>query len=178
MVGQGFALVDGALVSICSHCSQKAWWLLDTMIFPANTGAPQAHSDMPEVVADDYNEARAIVMLAPRGACALLRLALQKLCAELGESGKNINDDIASLVKKGLLPQVQQSLDVLRVIGNNAVHPGELDLRDDGDTAMAIFGVMNVIVEQVITAPKHAQQLYASLPQGALDAIRKRDLNA
>ncbi|WP_424033423.1 DUF4145 domain-containing protein [Methylocella sp.] len=49
---------------------------------------------------------------------------MQKLCVELGEKGKNIDDDIANLVKKGLSPELQQALDILRVIGNEAVHHG------------------------------------------------------
>lgn len=145
------------------------------MIFPATSGAPLAHPDMPPEVAEDFNEARAIVSSSPRGACALLRLGLQKLCAALGEPGKNINDDIASLVGKGLLPQVQQALDILRVIGNDGVHPGVIDLRDDLQTAVALFGVMNLIVEQLISAPKHTEALYTTLPQGALDALQHRD---
>jgi hypothetical protein len=145
------------------------------MIFPLNGGAPLAHPEMPEDVAADYNEARMIVELSPRGACALLRLGLQKLCRALGEPGKNINDDIKALVGKGLLPKVQYALDALRVIGNNAVHPGELDLRDDRGTALALFGSMNLVVEQMIAGSRQARDLYASLPQGARDAIQKRD---
>ncbi len=77
-----------------------------------------------------------------------------------------------------MLPQVQQSLDLLRVVGNSAVHPGQMDLKDDVATATALFGVMNVIVEQMIAAPKHTAALYASLPQGALQAIQERDAGA
>lgn len=60
----------------------------------------------------------------------------------------------------------------------NAVHPGTIDLTDDRETAIALFGVMNVIVERLIAAPKHTAALYASLPHGALDAIQKRDASA
>lgn len=77
------------------------------------------------------------------------------------ESGQDINDDIGALVKKGLPVEVQQALDSLRVIGNNALHPGELDLRDDIETALALFGVMNYTVEQRIAQPKKLQALYA-----------------
>ena len=36
-----------------------------------------------------------------RGRDAHLRLAVQKLCKLLGEKGKDINQDIAKLIKKG-----------------------------------------------------------------------------
>ena len=57
----------------------------------------------------------------------------------LGEKGKKIDDDIASLVRKGLEPDIQQALDVVRVTGNNAVHPGQIILEDDKATAVALF---------------------------------------
>jgi hypothetical protein len=102
-------------------------------------------------------------------------LAIQKLCKELGESGQNINDDIASLVRKGLNPRVQKALDVVRVIGNNAVHPGQVDLRDDRKTAETLFGLVNLICEKMITEPKHVEAVYETLPEGARKAIEERD---
>jgi hypothetical protein len=93
----------------------------------------------------------------------------------LGENGKNLNDDIGSFVKKGLDPDVQRALDALRVIGNNAVHPLELDLRDDVDTVSGLFNLLNYIVEDRIARPNKLATLYAGLPEGALAAIEKRD---
>ncbi len=137
--------------------------------------APSPSSDMPEAIAGDYDEAREIVNRSPRAAAALLRLAVQKLCKKLGQPGNNINDDIAALVAAGLNPAVQRALDSVRVIGNNAVHPGQIDLNDDPSTALALFGLVNFIVEQMITRPKELDAIYQSLPQAQLDAIAKRD---
>lgn len=171
----GFQPLDNARTTVCAHCHMLSWWVDGQMVHPPASAAPEPASDMPASILDDFNEARAIVGRSPRGASALLRLALQKLCVELGEPGNNLNDDIASLVAKGLLPRVQRSLDTLRVVGNNAVHPGQIDLRDDQETALGLFRAMNVIVEQLITVPKDAEALYTGLPQTALDAIQERD---
>lgn len=118
-------------------------------------------------------EAALILTESPRGAAALLRLAIQKLCEALGEKG-SVDDMIGSLVKKGLLLQVQQSLDIVRVTGNNAVHPGQMDVKDV-EVAASIFPLVNIIVEQMIAGPKKIGALYGTLPQRARDAIARRD---
>ena len=58
----------------------------------------------------------------------------EALCAPW-QKGENLNADVAKLVKKGLPVDVQQALDAVRVIGNEALHPGQMDLRDDRPTA-------------------------------------------
>jgi hypothetical protein len=150
-------------------------WHDQAIIVPRTSTAPLAHADMPEEIKADFEEARSVVMDSPRSASALLRLTVQKLCKFLGEKGDNLNSDISSLVKKGLPAQVQQALDIVRVIGNNQVHPGVIDLRDDPETAQNLFGLVNLIVEVMIAQPKHVASLYSKLPLQAKEAIVKRD---
>lgn len=166
---------DDLKISICTHCNQKALWLNEVLLVPDNTIAPMPHPDLPEEIQEDYNEARSISNRSPRGSAALLRLCLQKLMKELGESGKNIDNDISSLIKKGLPAEVAQALDVIRVIGNEAVHPGELDIKDDHATVLQLFELINFIVEDRITRKKKIAGLFDMLPQSKRDGITNRD---
>lgn len=165
-------------ISECFNCKKAAVWVHQSLVFPPQREGASPNADLPIEIAKDFEEARSIFNSSPRGAAALLRLCVQKLCAFLGEKGKNIDDDIASLVSKGLNPLVQQSLDVVRVVGNEAVHPGSLDLRDDRDTALQLFNLVNLIAEQMITLPKAIQSMYEKLPEGKRTAIEQRNERA
>lgn len=90
----------------------------------------------------------------------------------LGEKGKDINEDIAALVKKGLSADLQKALDILRVVGNNAVHPAQLSVQDDPDTANSLFDLVNWIAEELLTRPRRIREIYAKLPAGAQQAMR------
>lgn len=144
------------------------------MVFPAATGGAPAHEDLPEDLKADYQEATAIVNQSPRAAAALIRLILQKLLPHIGGSGENINKDISTL-SKTLPVEVQQAMDVCRVIGNQAVHPGEIDLNDTPEVAHSLFGLINYIVEVCIAQRRRAAALFEGLPGGAKQAIAKRD---
>ena len=177
---QGKGPMPGASVtySSCSVCAEHCLWVGATMVYPPARSGPQPAEDMPDDVKADYDEARSIAQLSPRGAAAMLRLALQKLMPHLGVKGKDLHGQIGYLVQQGLPVEIQQALDSLRVIGNNAVHPGKLDIRDDQETVKALFGVLNLIVDRMITQPKKVQELYATLPKNALDSIQNRDKNS
>ncbi|TEU29280.1 DUF4145 domain-containing protein [Alkanindiges illinoisensis] len=160
---------------VCVHCNEYSYWYEQKMIIPAEAPVAPAHIDMPESILREYNEARSIFVKSPRATAALLRLAIQKLMIELGEQGENINNDIKSLVSKGLPAQVQQAFDYCRVVGNNAVHPGEINLNDTPEMAQHLFEMINFIIEDRITRPKQIAALYDKLPEGARKAIEKRD---
>ena len=140
-----------------------------------NEYGPAANADLPEHIQKDYEEAKSILHLSPRGAAALLRLCVQQICISLGEPGQNLNKDIGSLVKNGLSIEVQRALDIVRVIGNNAVHPGALDLKDDKETVKSLLLLVNLIADSLISLPKRVGEMYDSLPQGAIEAIENRD---
>ena len=159
---------------VCSHCREPSYWFDGKLFHPPSAGPPPNPDLDPEII-EDYNEARRTVNDSPRGAAALLRLCIQKLMVQLGEKGKNINDDIKNLVKKGLPIEIQRALDIVRVIGNNAVHPGELDIKDDLPTAMSLFELVNQIVESMISQPKKIEELYGRLPESDKKAIENRD---
>jgi hypothetical protein len=162
-------------VGQCARCNGISVWLRGNLIVPSESSAPPPAADMPADVQSDYEEARLIFSKSPRSSAALLRLAVQKLCIDLGGAGKHLNEDIGKLVKNGLPIHVQQALDVLRVIGNSQVHPGVLDVRDDPETAAALFGLINIVVDVMITQPKQIQALFEKLPTGAVEQIKKRD---
>lgn len=153
----------------CRNCMKVSTWNSSEArcVDPVIGGGPRPHVEMPEDVKADYEEARRIIGQSPRGACALLRLGVQKLCVDLGEPGENINNDIASLVRKGLPQEVQEAMDSLRVIGNNAVHPGAMDLTDDTETASALFSLLNFVVDEMIAQPKRRRSIFAKLPAKA-----------
>jgi hypothetical protein len=167
--------VNNLNISKCFNCDDIAIWIFDRMVYPRRGEAPEPNPDLSSDIRRDYDEASSILDISPRGAAALLRLSIQKLCKELGEPGKNINDDIGSLVAKGLDHRVQKALDIVRVVGNDAVHPGTIDLRDDRATAENLFQLLNLIAEKMISEPKHVDDVYNSLPREKLAAIEKRD---
>jgi hypothetical protein len=169
-------------VAICARCGHFSIWHSDNttfnseMIFPVGAStAPLAHPDLFSDARKDYEEARSIANRSPRGAAALLRLVIQKVCKELGESGKDLNADIGNLVKKGLPPTVKKALDVVRVIGNHAVHPGQIDLRDNPEIAGKLFQLVNIIIEKMVSEPAQINALFDDLPEGQKSQIARRD---
>lgn len=174
----------------CASCKQPHIWMKTnnyineigesypsgTIIYPDATGIAPPSEDMPEDVKKDYLEAANIYQKSPRGAVALLRLGLQKLCIHLGGKGKNINDDLATLAKDELISKkLIKSADIIRIVGNNAVHPGTISDGDFDDVSFKLFTLINMIVQQGITEPKEVDNMFGSLPEGPRQAAVNRD---
>ena len=167
--------IENLHLSRCYNCNKVAVWVHGSLLFPKEKSGISPNQDLPEEIIHDFDEARSIISESPRGAAALLRLCIQKLCIHLGERGESIDEDIASLVAKGLNPLVQKSLDIVRVVGNEAVHPGIIDLNDDRDIANKLLSLINSIADQMISHPKNVGALYEKLPENKRKAIEKRD---
>lgn len=161
--------------STCSKCSEEAFWIRGEIIFPHTSVAPPAHKDMPEEVRKVYNEAKKISDLSPRASAALLRLALEKLLPEIGAEGRDINNMIGDLVGKGLNKSVEQALDSLRVIGNEAVHPGTINIQDNKEISLALFRILNFIVQQLITDIREIQSIHDIIPEEKKKGIELRN---
>lgn len=169
------SLSDNWHISKCEHCKKHMIWLDSNTIYPEKISTESPNPDLSDEIIEDYLEASLILNKSPRGAAALLRLSLQKLLKQLGQKGENINDDIKNLVKKGLNPTIQKGLDFVRVTGNNAVHPGQIDLKDNKEIAEKLFQVINFIAEKMITELKEVESLFEGLPEDEKEKIAKRD---
>ena len=182
----------GLKVARCRRCKVFSVWVTRThtgasgtiykeghLVWPRRTTAPFANEGMPGSVREFYDEARSVLADSPRSSAAMLRLAIQQLCIELGLPGKNLNSDIGELVKRGLDARAQKALDAVRVIGNGSVHPGQIDLKDDLDTANKLFRLVNIIVQEVITDKEMVDRLYdEKVPESKKEQTQKRDRDA
>jgi hypothetical protein len=163
-------------VSTCISCSDIALWIDEEIVFPRKMQIDEPNDDLNDEIKAIYSEAAQILLQSPKGAAALLRLALQRLLLQLGKEGKNINNDIKSLVSEGLSPTIQQALDIMRVVGNNAVHPGQIDFEDNKNVALQLFKILNLIAYEMITKPNEMAKLYEDIiPEETKEHIRQRD---
>lgn len=169
-------------VAACEHCSQPTIWIDQVLVYPIGAG-PAVNPDLYPAAAETYAEALKIADLSPRSAAAMLRLAIQQTVEQYltdkdVEPSGNLNDDIGALAKDGINDRVVSALDVVRVIGNNAVHPGQIDVAERPEVVGALFYLVNRIAEQLITEPKQTEAMFEGLPEGQKEAARTRDADA
>jgi len=164
-------------ITICQKCKDIAIWKKQARIYPFDSDAPLPNEDLPESIKKDYMEAREIANWSPRAAAALLRLVIEKLCDHLGAKGENLNQKIGDLVGRGLPPKLQKAFDTVRVTGNNAIHPGQIDV-DNMQTVKSLFDLVNVIANHMITEVKKIDSIFESLPHEVHRQIQERDKKA
>lgn len=161
---------EGLSLCYCERCSNYSVWVDEKMVYPEHTTAPLPLADMPEEVVRDFMEARDVVSYSPSSASALLRRALHRLVSILSKDAENISEAIENLNKKGLDIKIQMALDSVGVTGEEAVAPGMIDPRDDEETALVLFNLLNLIVDALISQPRMVDNLLEKLPDS-----KKRD---
>lgn len=79
--------------------------------------------DVPSHIAEDYNEAAAVLDFSPKASAALSRRCLQTVLREAGNANqKNLSVQIEA-VMPNLPSYIAESIDAIRNIGNFAAHP-------------------------------------------------------
>lgn len=159
-------------------------WRGDALLFPAGSTVDPPHPDMPSLASELYSEAREVLPISRRAAAALARASLEALLRELDtqSQGKRLDDLIAEL-RTRIGKTLWQLLTALRVVGNDALHSDSdglvvLFLNGDRDVAVEpLFGAINEIVEQVVTQPAKANQLYAMIPEGKRATAERKASN-
>jgi Domain of unknown function (DUF4145) len=173
--------LDKVYFCICKLCNKYTVWVDEKLIHPPINGASLPHQDMPQQVKDIYEEARGVMSRSPRSACTLLRVALEILIdGILGKNKNTLNHKIGVLVKeRGLDVRIQKAMDILRITGDAALHPGVIDLqnKDDSQTAKTMFDLLNIITQVMISNPNTINEYYNNLPQPQKNSIEKRDVN-
>ena len=160
--------VQNVSISYCFNCNEMCLWVYDQLVWPKRApDHPEPKLHAPPNVRRECEEASQTLEASPRGAAALLRLAIEKLCKELGVSGDGLKDDIALFVREDIDARVQKVLDAARIIENNAVRPSPIGLGDDRAIAEALSGLVNLICEKMIMEPRHLQAMYTKLREDA-----------
>ena len=166
---------DNYRVGCCNHCKGATLWKSKQMVYPSNGSAPPPNPDMPSDIKRDYEEARTVIDNSPRSACMLLRLCVEKICMEKVSSGGDLNEKIKKMVDRGLDHRIEKALDSVRVFGGEAVHPLQIDLKDDRSTATRLCRIVNHISQWAYTSEKEINDMFDDIPESKKNAINKRN---
>jgi hypothetical protein len=121
-----------AMYMVCPACKKaiiylrKAWsneedvWL----VYPKSSVRPPAAPEVPAELANDYNEAGAVLPHSAKASAALSRRCVQSLLRAQGYTQKDLAPAIQAVLDAKQLPSwLAENLDAIRNIGNFAAHP-------------------------------------------------------
>jgi hypothetical protein len=147
----------------CSVCGSYSYWEDGKVVFLKPQGV-KAHIDMPKDVAEVFNEAQAIYGNSPRAACAMLRIAAERLVNHLRPGSAKLADKIATLDINDLQRAI---LDACRLTGNEAVHRNVIDFSESNEEALETVKLLsngiNRLVDELITQPKEYEACIARM---------------
>jgi hypothetical protein len=158
--------VQNVSISYCFNCNEMCLWVCDQLVWPKRAGDPEPklHAS-PEIRCDDEVASKPLEA-SPRGAAALLRLATDKVCKELGEWEQGPKPEIAPPLQEEIDARVQKVLDAMRIIESDATPPDQTSVGHDRATAETLSGLVNLMCEKMIMEPRHLQAVYTKLREG------------
>lgn len=175
--------------SKCYACGNHSIWLHGSLVYPDPLSARVAvahapHEEMPADAADLFREAVAVLPFSRRAAAALCRASMERLVKILDpDSPRRAKLDERLVRLEGRVStSTIDLLNVLRHVGNTALH-GEQDGdgsaiiyidEDDETIAETFFLVINTLVDELITKPRRAAELYGTLPEGVRNAYESK----
>jgi len=155
---------DQFTVSLCVNCQQPSFWHNKRLVYPSKYPLPPVES-MPERVREIYEEAQSVLYQSPRASASLMRLAIEQLMCEVAAcSGKSLHELIEER-KDELGPRLYTMAVGLRLVGNEAVHVGQIDFDEDPEVAELLFYFINRISERLIEEQKMIDKIREVLPE-------------
>lgn len=94
------------------------------VVQPKSASRPAAPAEVPAELAEDFNEACAVIEDSPKASAALSRRCLQGILRMNGYTQKDLAPAIDAILQAKQLPSfLADSLDSVRNVGNFAAHP-------------------------------------------------------
>jgi hypothetical protein len=138
----------------CRSCGEHSYWVDEQLAWPRPQFGSPPSDDLQGELRDLYEEARDVAARSPRSAAALLRLLVERLVTELGETEGQLFERIGRLAARGeITRRTVDALDAVRVAGNGAVHAGQIDPEglDDHEAVLLLFSIVNTLIETAIS---------------------------
>ncbi|WP_103652639.1 DUF4145 domain-containing protein [Bacillus thuringiensis] len=174
--------LKGIIITTCNKCDSNTYWLKsldgdELQVHPFNfSDYPQPHVDMPDHIRKTFKEAGSVMHLSLGSSAALARLTLENLLIHLGYEDGNLNAKIGNVIKNGDIgKRTEKALDVIRVYGNSGAHSGIIDLEEKPWVPSTLLKLINLVVDDLITAPKEIDDMFDAMPKGVKDGIAKRN---
>ena len=145
----------------------------EKMVYPPASHGARPSVDMPASAQRLYEEAGNVLPGSPRAAAALLRMCTEDIIKSLTpkHDGRGRLDEKAPLYKHveflqkndALWPgeEIDTALEILRLIGNEAVHSPRM-IQRDGDSeriAKSLFMLVDMITQSLITRRRETSEL-------------------
>ncbi|MFV9424939.1 DUF4145 domain-containing protein [Microbacterium sp. S1037] len=119
-----------------------------------------------------FVEAALVAPASKRAAAALARASLEILLKQLfpDSQARNMQERIGE-IRQHVRPTLWKLLTTLRVVGNDALHSSTdgnvvIDLTGDEDDILdPLLGAINLLVEELITQPSAADEIYNMVPE-------------